>query len=286
MSPTTTPRFLQITVTEPSRRAELARLLESLERQAVDCDLVLVMRGGLRPAPAATGIRIHPVVSPLRISSSHARNLGLDYACRRGLLGAADVVVLPDDDARYPDHLLGRVSSLVLAGKAIVCVPYGPSPVEVSRRRFPAGVRRLTPGLAMRTGSTNNMFLRADVVSAVGRFDEQFGLGATYGSAEDSDYLLRALGCGFPGVYEPRGAMVEHPYKAHRPREYYSGDIAVLAKHAVKNGTMLLLLRRLATGPFRVLLGQLGVAEYGRALRNAAVCLATVALGEGQAIPL
>jgi GT2 family glycosyltransferase len=272
--------WLFITVSDESdaSREHLEALLASLERQRVAGDLVLVMRGCETPAPASSRglVRVHPVPSPLKISLSRARNLGLEHADRLGLLRGCGHVAFPDDDARYPDGLLERVGAVLRSEAAVVCGPYAPARESLNTRRFPPGRRRLEPGLVMRVASSNNLFFRASVVQAVGGFDERLGLGARYGASEDSDYVLRALARGFEGTYDPQ-ALVEHPYKPGRVQEYYRGNVAVLAKHARSGGTGLLLARRLATGLLLTARRRLGATAYLRVVADA------IALGSGRA---
>jgi glycosyltransferase involved in cell wall biosynthesis len=261
-------RFLLVTVTDPSApsRAHLNALLGSLEQQSAEIELVLVMRGGGRPpeSPAAK-IRIHPLERPPVIGLSRARNGALAYARAQGLLDAVDVVAFPDDDCRYPDYLLARVASLIDAETEIVTGPYGPAADEVDHRRYPRRDMPLSPGLVMRAVSASTAFFAARVVTAVGDFDERLGLGARYGAAEDSDYVLRALRFGVNGAYRPVQVFVEHPYKPNRPSQYYTGNVVVLAKHALGGGTCLLLVRRLASGLILVLRRMITPRDYLRA---------------------
>jgi glycosyltransferase involved in cell wall biosynthesis len=270
-------RFLLITVTDASvlSRAHLSALLQSLEQQSIEVDLVLVMRGaGTPPQSPSAKIRIHLLRRPEVIGLSCARNDALAHAREHGLLGAADVVGFPDDDCRYPDGLLARVATLIDTETGIVSGTYGPTADEVDHGRFPSEELPLSQALVMRTISSNNVFFAARVVSAVGDFDERLGLGARYGAAEDNDYVLRALRIGVKGAYWPREVFVEHPYKPHRPSQYYVGNVAVEAKHALGGGTCLLMARRLAIGLGLVLRRTLTPRDYLRAVWAAGCQLA------------
>lgn len=264
-------RHLCVTVTEasPEAQSNLERLIDSLERQHADVDLVLVVRGGREHTRYARGrVLVHPLVAPRRIALSVARNVALGHAQRRGLIDHGDVVAFPDDDCRYPDGLLSSVAGqLASAGCDFVAGAYGPSADMMDRRRFPPGDASLTPGLIMRTGCSGSMFFTARAVRAIGNFDERLGLGAEYGASEDADYLLRALALGFAGIYRPLNVVVEHPYKPHRPAQYYVGNVAVLAKHARgRGGTRLLLGRRLLGGLLLAARSQIHMAELRRAV--------------------
>ncbi len=261
-----------MTVTEASSAgaANLALLLESLERQGVAVDLVLVVRGGdgRRTRPVGDRVRVRSIAAPRSISLSMARNRALAHARRLGLLEQADVVAFPDDDCRYPADLLARVLAH-LASSACECVTgaYAPCGAAIDRRRFPPGDAWLSPRLVMRTGCSGSMFFTGHAVRAIGDFDVRLGLGAPYGASEDADYLLRALTLGLPAVYRPGDIVVEHPYKADRPAAYYVGNVAVLAKHARGHvGTRRLLVRRLLGGILLVSRSQIPPAQLGRAL--------------------
>lgn len=264
-------RFLFLTVSEASElaAARLERLLASLERQGVNGDAIVIMRGADADSTRQRGgLTVHIVAGPRVIGLSAARNSALRRARELGLLARAGVVAFPDDDAEYPDGLLGRVAARLGGEAPIVCGPYAPAVDAVDRRRFPAHPVRLTPRWVMRVVSSNNVFFTASVVRASGDFDERLGLGAPFGAGEDSDYVLRAIGHGFPGVYLP-DVVVLHPYKAHRVDEYYLGNVAVLALHGRSWRTVGLLVRRLATGVTLVARRRLPLHRYAGALRSA-----------------
>jgi hypothetical protein len=264
-------RFLLVTVTDASAasRAHLHTLLESVGGQRAEIEHILVTRdSGFRP-PEAANLRIHALSAPYRTSLSRARNIALDYAREQRLLEASDVLGFPDDDCSYPAGLLVRVAALIDQGNDIIIGSYGPAADRVDGKRFPSAARPLSAALTMRTVSSNNMFFAADVVAAVGNFDERLGLGAPYGAAEDTDYVLRALRLGAQGSYAPRDVFVSHPYKADRQSQYYVGNVAVEAKHALGGGTGVRLLRRLASGPVLAAQRVIEPRDYARAVRAA-----------------
>lgn len=265
-------RYLCMTVTEASPQGgrNLDRLVDSLQRQDGEVDLVLVVRGGARqPVRRQRGrVTVHPLLASHVVGLSVARNLAQEHARRLGLLERVAVVSFPDDDCRYPDGLLSRVAGhLARSGCECVTGAYGPSIEEVDRRRFRLGDASLTPRLVMRAGCSGSMFFTGRAVRAIGDFDVRLGLGAPYGASEDADYLLRALALGLPAVYRPRDVVVLHPYKVHRPAEYYVGNVAVLAKHAGHlAGIRLLLARRLLHGMLLVTRSNMAFAHLRRAL--------------------
>ncbi len=249
-------RFLLVSVTDPSpaSRANLAALLASVAAQEREVDVVLVLRGG-GDVPAG----VHPVVVPLATGLSAARNAGLAHAREAGLLDAAGGVGFPDDDCRLGAGVLARVERR-LAEAGLVAGPYAPSRAEIDWTRFPRAEQPLTPRLCMKAVSSINVFLRGDVVRAVGDFDERLGLGAEYGASEDADYVLRALALGHAGLWAPDDVFLEHEYKPGVQSRYYLGNVAVLSKHARE--TPLLLLRCFAYGAKLTLRRTITPREY------------------------
>jgi GT2 family glycosyltransferase len=271
----TDPRSLLITVSEatPAAASNLGTFLDSLAGQDAGGEIVLVIRGGASAPAAPAGFNLHLVHGPAGLTSSQSRNLGLAHAERLGLLDVVDLVAFPDDDVRYPPGLLARVHSVLKDGSDFVCGLYAPDAASVDRRRFPAHPAAVTPRLVMRAASCSTVFLSAGAVRMVGRFDERFGLGAQYGSSEDTDYALRAVAAGLRGVYKP-SLLIEHPYKPSRPAQYYRGNVAVLAKHGRQGATRVLLLRRLASGLVLMTRGLLPAKALADVVRSTARLLA------------
>lgn len=266
---------LLIVVSEatPAAASNLGAFLDSLAGQGVEGEIVLVIRGGGSAPAAPAGFNLHLVPGAAGLTSSESRNLGLAHAEHLGLLDAVDLVAFPDDDVRYPPGLLGRIHSVLRDGSDFACGLYAPDAASVDRRRFPAHPAAVTPRLVMQAASCSTVFLSARAVRTVGRFDERFGLGAQYGSSEDTDYALRAVAAGLRGVYEP-SLLIEHPYKPSRPAQYYRGNVAVLAKHGRRGGTRVLLLRRLASGMVLTIRGLLPAAALTDVMRSTARLLA------------
>jgi hypothetical protein len=280
-TPNIVMRYLLVTVSENSTeaKARLDSLVMSLGRQAAQADVIVVTRGtGTGTKLRPDNLTLHPIDRPLTTSLSESRNFALAYAKKQGLLDDTCVVAFPDDDCTYPSGLLGEVGHVIADGIGMVCGPYGPSHAEIDRRRFPDGLRPLTPSFVMRVVSSATVFFAGSVVRAVGDFDERFGLGARLGSSEDADYVLRALEAGVSGLYSPQHVFVEHPYKSRRVNQYYVGNVAVLAKHACRQKRLVLsLIHRLSVGAGLAIRRELTVREYVRAI----VVAATLACERG-----
>jgi glycosyltransferase involved in cell wall biosynthesis len=267
-------RFLLVTVTDPSpaSRAHLDALIASVGAQDRDVELVVVLRGGgVVPDGADPRVRVRVVEQPLATGLSVARNAALRYASGAGLLDDVGAVGFPDDDCAFVPGLLGRVEARLGDDFGVVAGPYAPAVGAVDWARFPRSERELTPRLCMKAVSSINVFLSAAAVRTVGSFDERLGLGAEYGASEDADYVLRALGAGYTGLWAPHDVLLLHEYKPARASRYYRGNVAVLAKHAAgAPRTAWLLLRCFAYGARLVLRRAITPREYGRGFAVAA----------------
>ena len=269
-------RLLLVTVTDcsPASQSHLDSLLDSVAAHGERCELILVRRGGgpLHHRPAPANVVLHEIGAPLKTSLSRARNLALAHARAHRLLKRGTAVAFPDDDCAFPPGTLERVVAQLSSGTELLCGVYGPSPELVDRKRFPGRPVTVDVGLVISSTCSGAMFFTAPLVAALGDFDERLGLGARFGSAEDSDYMIRALAAGATAIYDP-DLVVLHPYKAERHGQYFSGNVAVLAKHARGGGrTLVPLLRRLAVGLLLLARGHLRLSSYLSAL-HAAACM-------------
>jgi GT2 family glycosyltransferase len=90
-----------------------------------------------------------------------------------------------------------------------------------------------------------NFFVRAEAAKTIGGFDDAFGLGARFGSAEGVDMVLRLMRQGGVGYYDfdmkvlhPDKGMT--PFTASRAFRYGTGLGRVLRKHRVAPRTVLI----------------------------------------------
>jgi glycosyltransferase involved in cell wall biosynthesis len=148
-------------------------------------------------------------------NSSQARNIGLRYA-------SGEIVGFPDDDCQYPPNLLARVAArfgcdqelALLAGPA-VCKRGALSSGRWRRDSGPIGLANVwTSVIAF------NMFIRRNALSQTGGFDEELGVGATFGSAEETDMAIRVMRVG-RAVYDFQLRAV-HPDKGRLTGRAYS----------------------------------------------------------------
>lgn len=172
---------------------------------------------------------------------SRARNVGLQHI-------TGDVVGFPDDDCWYTPHFLPLLSDWFEAHADID----GVSVISRDERGRPSNLRWDTRGGVMgrnniwRRAISYTVFLRREVVTTVGEFDPELGVGSgtRWGSGEEADYLLRALNAGFRLYYEPSIAVCHSQANlergaAVRGYSYGLGFGRVQRKHSVPFPTVL-----------------------------------------------
>lgn len=216
------------------RTTELERFLQSLVRQSYpNFELIIVDQNkDERLVPLTRRFQKHFPILHLRSDKglSRARNVGLKHA-------SGDIIAFPDDDCLYPPNLLERVARWFnehpewhgLTGRSVTEEGL---PSNGRWDKEPGEVDRYN---AWRRGTSFTLFFRREVVARVGPFDEDLGVGAgtPWGSAEEIDYLLRALKAGFRIFYDPN-LWVIHPNKEPTPTTAYRYALGlgrVLRKH-------------------------------------------------------
>jgi GT2 family glycosyltransferase len=166
---------------------------------------------------------------------SRARNVGLRLA-RGGIVG------FPDDDCWYDVDIVARVLQFFAEQPAAHGLSGGGAAGAggAPRARFARGERWVTAARVWTQGMSSAIFLRQDLIAAVGPFDEALGVGSgtPWPAAEETDYLLRAVARGARIWYDPR-FEVHHPGNPgqteqkilDRGRRYGRAMGYVLAKH-------------------------------------------------------
>jgi GT2 family glycosyltransferase len=181
-----------LVVATVGRTAELERFLASVDAQTHREFRVLVVDQN-------TDDRIVPLLDDrvLRLRSGR----GLSRARNAALPGlTADAVAFPDDDCVYPPDLLSRVAARLEHLDGVT----GREPW------WTTGAATLTRDNLWNRAISFTIFLRRELVERVGLFDEHLGLPSS--SAEEIDYLIRALDAGARIEYDP-SLVVEHPRK-------------------------------------------------------------------------
>ena len=251
-----TPPRLSLIVATLGREAELARCLESLAAQTshnfevvvVDQnadDRVVALLDRQDAAFSITHARARPGLS-------RARNVGLQLA-RGGIVG------FPDDDCWYDADIVARVLQFFADQPAADGLSGGGAAGAggAPRARFARGERWISAPRVWTQGMSSAIFLRRELVTVVGAFDEALGVGSgtLWPAAEETDYLLRALAKGARVWYDPCLA-VHHPGEPgqsaqkilDRGRRYGRAMGYVLAKHRRRKIEIAYHVTRAATG--------------------------------------
>jgi len=213
---------------------EIGRLFESLLVQTHrEFEVLLVDQNG--------DDRLLPLVQQYgdRIGIRHMRSApGLSRA-RNAALAAitGELVAFPDDDCVYAPGVLKRVHDAFTSDANLAGLTGRPAGDARFWDSSPGAVTRYN---VWKRGISFTIFLRRTLVARVGGFDETLGVGAgtPWGAGEESDYLMRAMECGFSLRYEPTleinhdGPIVKtasHTKRAERAFRYAMGTGRVLS---------------------------------------------------------
>lgn len=252
------PTF-SLVVATLGRVDELALLLASLlEQPGITIETIIVdQNADDRLVPLLAGhaerLAIRHVRAQVR-HSSKARNIGLQH-CQ------GEIVGFPDDDCVYPAGLLAEVARRFADGSGLgVLSGIARSPSgAVGSGRWSTARAPISRGNVFTTVICFNLFLRRELLMAIGGFDEALGVGAVYGSCEENDMVLRAVAAGARAIYEPAIGVI-HPDKRltrvalARAFAYGAGFGYVLRKHRYGAATIAIYLVRPVGGALLSLL--------------------------------
>ncbi len=228
-------RFSLITATL-GRRAELHCLFESLAAQSChDFELVVVDQN--------TDDRLAAVVAAFsdKIAIRHVRTelRGLSRARNAGLAGCTgEIIGFPDDDCVYPPDVLQFVSNQFAADASLELLS-GPA-ISPNGIRGSGRWTKTDGAISLANVWTSviafNFFIRRDRLQQISGFDESLGVGAAFGSAEETDLAIRAIKLGGKAYYNTRLNVI-HPEKQLTPEatsrayDYGTGLGRVLRRH-------------------------------------------------------
>jgi glycosyltransferase involved in cell wall biosynthesis len=214
MPPSPQVSLIVCTRNRAPRLPEFFSSLARLDFPADAWELVIVDHASSDRTPEvidqfAAGTRIH--VRHVRASTdalTGAKNIGLAHA--RG-----DILAFTDDDC-YPraDYLqaLSQVfaeqQAGIVGGRVVL---HDPTDARLSIRDVETPTD-INPATFVQAGTIHgaNMAIRREVVRAVGGFDPLFGPGTRCMSAEDIEYVSRAVWAGWPARYDPRPVVAHH----------------------------------------------------------------------------
>lgn len=239
------------------RVQEVKRVLESLRNQSFrNFELIVVNQNqDNRLDDLILQYSHYMIINHIKIKEhglSLARNVGLHHA-------TGDLVAFTDDDCWYFHDTFQKVVEKFSKDSSLdglTGVPVDGN-FEDILPSMPRDDVLLNSENVWHAGISITIFLTNRVVKRIGFFDEMLGAGAnsSYGSGEETDYLLRALEFGYKLKFF-RDVKVGHPNKdkegVHAPlRRYYlygCGMGHVLKKHHANVPKKLMVLIRPAGG--------------------------------------
>ncbi|MER3436602.1 MAG: hypothetical protein C4346_02700 [Chloroflexota bacterium] len=229
------------------RERLLCRCLDSLlAMTALPGEVFVVFQGAERPQLADAIQQRYPAVTvgcTPRRGAAAARNAGAVWA-------GADLLAFVDDDCKvhpawlqcYLDHFVDD-PKLAAAGGSVVPASSQADAISVglqlaSQPRLFERVRNPV-GTIDRSG---NLCVRATVFWELGGFDEGLGAGTAFPSAEDTDFVYRALRRGLRLRYVPEAVVYHEQWRsrdevARLEQGYGFGLGAFLITH-VRHGDM------------------------------------------------
>ena len=162
---------------------------------------------------------------------SHARNVGLKYV-------TGEIIGLMDDDAIYTNNVLDEINKLFSSDEELGLVSgivVDKSTNKISLRGMDIKRKEIDFGNIFKCCISPSMFIRKSIFDDE-VFDEEFGLGCFWGSAEETDIALkviyknyRTVFCPDIVVYHPSCSKKDLPFK--KLESYSRGFGAVCAKH-------------------------------------------------------
>ncbi|HEX6241364.1 MAG TPA: glycosyltransferase, partial [Polyangiales bacterium] len=197
-----------------NRPAQIANAVRSLLDGAGDIELIVVDQS---PGDA-TGEALAPFRDDPRFVYHHTSSTGKGRGLNEGLVMARGAcIVLTDDDCAVPPGWAKDMARILYSQPQVgilfcnvVPVPHdrkaGYVPVhERTNSRLLKSVDSLRDGLGLGAG----MAIRKEVAMGLGGFDEAFGPGARFPSADEWDMCIRALLSGWH-VYETPELSIVH----------------------------------------------------------------------------
>ncbi|ANE50012.1 glycosyltransferase family 2 protein [Flavisolibacter tropicus] len=222
-----------LVVATKNRVVELEQFLESLVKQLYrNFEIIIVDQnedGRLLDVVAKYGKQLNILHLRSETGISKARNVGLQKM-------SGDIVAFPDDDCLYPNDLLKQLNKLFsehsnysgISGSLTedINLPIKESTAVINKKNIWETVKSAT------------VFLRKDVITKTGLFDENLGVGSGtgLGAGEETDYLLRVINNGFSIVHITAIKIIHPPIITNYNQwakvfSYTKGSSYVFRKH-------------------------------------------------------
>ena len=267
--------LLTTTDMQSDRAADFARMIKSVatsvpEGVGIEHVVLLQRSTEAQRLDAAKGIPYPATVlsRPDRMSLSAARNVMLAQVRASRVLDADTIVAFPDDDCWYtPGFLPSLVASF--GGDADLGLLISRVSLTPSGRWQPTAQRQATATDVLRRSSSNSMFLRGDVVAAIGDFDATLGLGTPNISGEDTDYALRASFAARKTLYIDEALVGHREPDLESITKYFGGNLLVASRYALRSPTLFLeFARKFAVGGYLVLRKRLKPGDFVAAIHG------------------
>jgi glycosyltransferase involved in cell wall biosynthesis len=146
---------------------------------------------------------------------SLGRNIGLKYI-------SGDIIAFPDDDCEYETGTLEKADEFFEKNQNYSFYTCNTkekngnnAALETKKKDCDIGILNL-----LSVGISFTIFIRSEALAGFS-FDEQLGVGAAYGSGEESDLLLYLIKNKKKGKYHA-GHYIYHPGKTETPQRVYS----------------------------------------------------------------
>ncbi len=216
------------------RPNEIEKLLQSLSIQTFsDFEIIIVDQSSSDLTLSVANSFKHKLninyIHSLKKGLSHARNLGI-------LKAKGKIIAFPDDDCIYSSSVLELVDLQFQKDSSIQIVTTNSQvsfSINETYHNSPNKACELNKWNIFKTAISFTLFIKLSNNEQL-KFDEQFGVGANFGSGEETDLLLRLLNDGKMGIYNP-DIIVYHPanklMSIERGYRYALGFGALHRKH-------------------------------------------------------
>lgn len=221
------------------RVEEVGLFFESLEKQLVDFELIIVDQNEdniLYDYFCEHYSSLENRTNYIRTKEkglSKSRNVGLKFA-------SGDVICFPDDDCIYSIGLLPIVENIFNTSLFDILSIKSVGSIDMLSNNDFINIKKLTDLNIFKRAISYSLFFKRNSILGF-EFDEDLGVGAEFGSTEESDFTLRVMLNGSKKNIYTESLTVYHPdkivdYNNIDRMNYYSlGVGAFFKKHIMKS---------------------------------------------------